>query len=127
MPLPYWMWNGVVSLEHDFMPLAYILNVIVLCLLMFPLIRSHFNRGEITRLKWLRISIGIVGCYLLVIHIALMVLLVSTGYYRPQISLEYEGYYRYTDFRPVRFGFIRLNAADCTPSRFWFPDGWRQE
>jgi len=20
MPLPYWMWNGVVSLEHDFVP-----------------------------------------------------------------------------------------------------------
>ena len=46
--------------------------------------------------------------------------------YRPEISLGLEGYYRYADFRPVRFGFIKSSAADCMPSRFWFPDGWRQ-
>jgi hypothetical protein len=127
MPLPYWMWNGVVSLEHDFMPHAYTLNVIVLCLLTFPAIRWVLNRVISPRLEWLRSVIGAVGCLLLLSHVALTVLLVSTGYYRPATSLGLEGHYRYTDFRPVRFGFIRSNAADCTPSRFWFPDGWRHD
>ena len=126
MPFPYWMWNGVVSLEHDFMPIAYILNVIVLSLLMFPAVRWVLNRFISPGLNWLRSLIGIVGCFLLLSHIALMSFLVSTGYYRPEISLGLEGYYRYSDFRPVRIGFIRSNAADCAPSRFWFPDGWSQ-
>jgi hypothetical protein len=125
MPLPYWMWNGVASLEHDFMPHVYILNVIVLCLLMFPSVRWILNRFISPRLKWLRVVIGAVGCLLLLSHVALTVLGISTGYYRPEISLGLEGYYRYADFRPVRFGFIKSSAADCTPSRFWFPDGWR--
>ena len=125
MPLPYWMWNGVVSLEHDFMPHAYILNVIVLCLLTFPAIRWILNRVISPRLKWLRIVIGVVGCFLLLSHVALMGFLISTGYYRPEISLGLRGYYSYAEFRPIRFGFIKSNAADCTPSRFWFPDGWR--
>lgn len=126
MPLPYWMWNGVASLEHDFMPHAYILNMIVLCLLMFPAIRWILNRVISPQLKWLRIVIGVVGCLLLLSHVALMGFLISTGYYRPEISLGLRGYYSYAEFRPVRFGFIKSNAADCTPSRFWFPDGWRQ-
>ena len=125
MPLPYWMWNGVASLEHDFVPHVYILNVIVLCLLMFPALRWVLHRVISYRLKWLQSIIGAVGCLLLLSHVALTVLLVSTGYYRPATSLGLEGYYRYTDFRPVRFGLIESNAPDCRPSRFWFPDGWR--
>lgn len=127
MPLPYWMRNGVVSLEHDFMPLAYILNVIVLCLLMFPAVRRILKYGIFSRSKWLRKALGIVGGLMLLSHIALTGLLVSSGFYRPQKSLGLEGYYRYADFRPVRFGFIKSNAAGCTPSRFWFPDGWHPE
>ncbi|MDQ1557446.1 MAG: hypothetical protein QOD32_506 [Pyrinomonadaceae bacterium] len=127
MPLPYWMWNGVASLEHSFMPLAYILNIIVLSLLMFPAVRWLLNRVVSNQSKWLRSVIGVTGCLLLLSHVALMGLLVSTGWYRPEISLGLEGYYRYTDFRPVRFGLAHSNAPVCRPSRFWFPDGWRHD
>lgn len=127
MPLPYWMWNGAASLEHDFVPLAYVLNVIVLCFLMFPAVRRILNRVLSPRFDWLQSVIGAVGCLLLLSHTALTVFLVSTGFYRPAMSLSLEGYYRYADFRPVRFGFIKSNAADCAPSPFWFPDGWRGE
>jgi hypothetical protein len=125
MPLPYWMWNGVASLEHDFMPHIYILNIIILCLLLFPVIRWILNRVVSPRLKWLRIVIGLIGGLLLLSHLALTGLLLSTGYFRPEMSLGLDGYYRYADFRPVRFGFIKSHAAACTPSPFWFPDGWR--
>ncbi|MDQ1590723.1 MAG: hypothetical protein QOG71_1350 [Pyrinomonadaceae bacterium] len=127
MPLPYWMWNGVASLEHDFMPLAYILNVLILSLLTFPAIRWVLHRVVSYRLKWLRRVIGAAGCLLLLSHVALTGLLISTGYYRPETSLGLEGYYRYTDFRPVRFGLVHSNATVCQPSRFWFPDGWRHD
>lgn len=125
MPLPYWMWYGVASLEHGFMPHVYILNVTVLCLLMFPAMRRVLNRLISSRLKRLRSIIGAAGCLLLLSHVALTLILVSTGYYRPDISLGLEGYYRYTDFRPIRFGLVESNAPACKPSRFWFPDGWR--
>jgi hypothetical protein len=127
MPLPYWMWNGVTSLEHDFMPLAYILNVIVFCLLIFPAARWILNRVTSPRLNWLRSIITAVRCLLLLCHIALTGFLVSTGFYRPTISLGLEGYCRYADFRPVRIGFIKSNAADCMQSPFWFQDGRRDK
>src|SRR3712207_4426394 len=62
MPLPYWMWNGVASLEHDFMPHVYVLNVTALCLLVFPALRRVLNRVMSYRLKWLRSIIGAAGC-----------------------------------------------------------------
>lgn len=127
MPLPYWMWNGVASLEHDFLPHIYILNVILLSLLLFPVVRWVLNRGIFTRLKWLRHVIAGVGFLLLISHVALTILMVSSGYYRPEKTLGLEDYYRYADFRPVRISVIKSNAPDCTPSRFWFPDGWRQK
>lgn len=120
MPLPYWMHTGVASLEHYFMPHIYILNVTILCLLMYPVIRRVLNRIVPPRLKWLRTAIGAFGCLLLLSHLALTGLLISTGYYRPVMSLELANYYRYTDFRPVGISLIKSNAPACTPSNFWF-------
>jgi hypothetical protein len=125
MPLPYWMWNGVVSLEHDFLPYVYILNVVLLCLLFFPIIRWVWDRVIAGRSPLLRSLIGAVGCILVIGHVALTVLAVSAGYYRPTTSLGLEGYNSYREFRPVRVGLYRSSAADCTPSPFWFPNGWQ--
>ena len=123
MPLPYWMWNGVVSLEHDFMPHVYVVNLILLGLLVFPLVRWLITK----RPGWLRRLLGAVGCVLLFAHIALTVFLISVGYYRPVTSLGLDGYIRYSDFRPIRISSVRSNAPACTPSPFWFPDGWKHD
>ena len=125
MPLPYWMWNGVSSLEHDFVPHVYILNTILLCVLMYPVVRWVLDRA-VSR-TWFRSLFGAFGSILLLSHIALTVLMISVGYFRPTTTLTLDGYYRYTDFRPVRIGFNRSNAPDCTPSPFWFPNGWQHE
>ena len=127
MPLPYWMWNGVSSLEHDFVPHVYILNIILLGLLLFPVIRWIFDRLVSRDSKWLRTAIAAAGVLLLATHVVLMLILVSVGFYRPATSLGLGDYYRYTDFRPVRFGFRRSNAPDCMPSTFWFPEGWQHK
>ena len=127
MPFPYWMWNGVVSLEHDFVPHIYILNILILGLLFFPVVRWIGDRAIFRDAKWLRTGIGAAGAILLLVHVALTLFLVSVGFYRPTTSLSLGDYYRYTDFRPVRFGLYSSNATACTPSKFWFPDGWQHE
>lgn len=125
MPLPFWMWNGVASLEHDFLPHVYILNIIILSLLLFPAVRWIINRLVSPDSKWLRTGISVVGILLLAVHVAIMLLLISVGFFQPTTSMGHDGYYSYTDFRPVRFGFRRSTAPDCIPSKFWFPDGWQ--
>ena len=125
MPLPYWMWTGVSSLEHHFVPHVYILNIVLLCLVFFPVVRWIVDRFVSRESKWLRTGIAAAGGLLLASHLALTILLVSIGVYRPAMSLELGEYYRYSDFRPVRLGLYRSSTIDCTPSTFWFPDGWQ--
>jgi len=60
------------------MPHVYVLNVSVLCLLIFPAMRWVLNRVISSRLKWLRSIMGVVGCLLLLSHVAFTVLLIST-------------------------------------------------
>jgi hypothetical protein len=123
MPLPYWMWNGVVSLEHDFMPHVYILNLVIIGLVIFPVVRWLMSN----RPGWLRNLLGAVGCVMVLAHVALTVILISVGFYRPVMSLALDGYYRYSDFRPVRVSWLGSNARECTPSPFWFPEGWKHD
>jgi hypothetical protein len=120
MPFPYSM-PLPVSLEYSFMPLAYVLNLAVLCLLVFPAVRWLLER---TASLGQRPAIGGIGCLLFVALVGFNVLLLAVGGWRPVFLLEpYDG--SYSDFRPVRFGVSP--AAVCTPSRFWFPKGWRTD
>ena len=127
LPLPYWMWNGVVSLEHDFVPHVYVLNFVILFLLFFPTVRFVWNRVFVWSPVWVRAAIVALGASAFAVHVALTVLMIGVGYYRPTTTLGQEGYYSYIDFRPVRIGFHRGNAPACTPSPFWFPNGWQRK
>ena len=127
MPLPYWMWNGVSSLEHDFMPHIYVLNIVLLSLLFFPIVRWIWIRIFRDRSTWIQAVFGAMGALLLFADLALTLLMVSSGYFRPTTSLSLDGYYSYNEFRPVRIGLYRSNAPDCTPSHFWFPNGWQHK
>jgi len=125
MPLPYTTW-GQLSLHYLVMPHVYLLNVIILCLLIFPAIRWLSNRIASAGLGWLRNIIGAVGGLFLLCGVAITVLAVSAGVLIPVISLKpYGG--SYSDLRPVRFGISKSPIEYCTPSRFWFPDGWHPE
>ena len=122
-PLPYWMWNGVVSLEHDFLPHIYVLDLIILFLLAFPFVRWLWNRAALGLPMWLKGSLAALGTSAIAVHVALTILMITMGWFQPAMSLEHSDYYRYSDLRPVRIGLYRSNAPDCTPSRFWFPNG----
>ena len=124
-PLPFWMWNGVASLEYEFTPHVYVLNAVILFLLFYPVIRRIWGAGFDGRLAWLQSLVGAAGALMLLGNAALICGLITVGYFRPAVSLELGEYYRYSDFRPVRIGFYRSNSPACTPSRFWFPNGWQ--
>jgi hypothetical protein len=125
MPLPYWMWNGAVSLEHEFAAHVYVLNIVLLCLLFFPGVQWALNRVLIRNRPSISRGLAVVASLLLVVHAAITILMVSGGWYRPTWSLGAAGYYNYSEFRPVRFGFYRSNAPPCVRSPYWFPEGWR--
>ena len=127
MPLPYWMWNGVSSMEHDFVPQVYLLNIVLLGLLFFPIVRWAWRRIFRQPLTWIQAVVGMVGALLLVTHLALTALMISIGFFRTTTSLSLDGYYSFTEFRPVRIGLYRSNAPDCTPSHFWYPNGWQHK
>ena len=122
MPLPYLMWNGVASLEHNFMPHVYVLDLVLIGLVLFPVVRWLMSK----RSAGMQNLFGAIGCALLLGHVALTIALVSGGVYRPVASLELEGFYRYSEFRPVKIGLWASSATNCTPSPFWFPDGQKK-
>ena len=124
-PLPFWMWNGVASLEYDFMPHVYVLNAVILFLLFYPVIRRdlgcdirrppgmaarHAGRRRAVDAAWQRSVYRRSG---------------RGRILSPNRVSELGEYYRYSDFRPVRIGFYRSNSPVCTPSRLWFPNGWQ--
>jgi hypothetical protein len=127
MPFPYLMSTGVTSLEYEFMPHVYILNVIVLSLLILPAARWVLKRVVPRESTLLQGAIGGVGCLLLSANFAFIILGLSIGYLRPTTSIGLEGYYSYSDFRPVRAGLNGSGAASCTPSPAWFPNGWQHD
>jgi hypothetical protein len=120
-PLPYWMWNGVASLEHDFLPHVYLLNVLLISLLLFPAIRWVWNRAFSGLPGWMRSSIAIAAALLLLSQLGLTILMVNIGALRPSTNFLLANDNRYSDLRPVRVGLHRSNAPVCTPSSFWFP------
>jgi hypothetical protein len=114
MPFPYISWTGVSSLEYEFMPLVYGLNVLALSVpawwLTSLLLRS-FSEGR----SGIRIALGITGSTLALVMLAGLALRMSIGSWRPTASLGLYGQETYFDLRPVRFTVNDLHYQ-CTPS-----------
>lgn len=123
MPLPYTRWTGVSSLEYEFMSSIFILNILILSAVAFPFVSWVVGRVAPTDRVRRRNALGFAGLVLLLGHGALSILLLQAGFYRPVPTIA-SGYETYGEFRPIRFTFKNLRY-DCTPSPYWFKDGWR--
>ncbi|MEX1132442.1 MAG: hypothetical protein WEC15_04385 [Flavobacteriales bacterium] len=122
MPLPYMQFGGASSLEYEFMPHAYFMNLVVLCALAFPVVRWMFRRSALAVSTRPRLVIGVVGSVLIAARAGLLALSISIGWLQPTASIG-DHYEPYTDFRPV--GFCPHDGHyECKPSPYWFPDGW---
>lgn len=120
MPLPYIRWTGVSSEEYAFMPLVYVLNVLVLSALAWPLTRLLLRRLPEKRSS-IRTGLGLTGFTLALVVTAGVAVLMSIGAWRPTSSLALYRGDTYFDLRPVRFTLNDLHY-ECTPSPTWFPN-----
>ena len=124
MPLPYVRWSGVSSMEYFYMPSIFVLNIIILFAIAFPFVSWAVKRVASTDQSRRRGMLRFAGLTLLLSVGAWNILLVQSGFYKVPVSTIASGYETYSEFRPVRFTFKRLHY-DCTPSGYWFKDGWR--
>ena len=120
MPLPYIQWTGVSSIEYEFMPPMYAMNILVLWALAWPLTRLLLQLLPKKRSS-IRTGLGLTGLTLALIVTAGVTLLVGIGEWRPTACLGLYGRDRYVDLRPVRFTVNDLHY-ECTPSPSWFPN-----
>jgi hypothetical protein len=124
LPLPYAMPTGASSMQFDVMPQVYVLNMVILCLLAYPLHRVFVNRVGASTESVLRLWVGGVGLTLCVVIVAVVIFLLGTKQVFPVLTFGDSPYSRYIEFRPVA---IRIGAGndECTRSPYWFPQGWR--
>ena len=58
MPLPYIEWSGVSSMEYEFMPQVYVLNILLLLALAWPITSLLLRRLAEKRTRF-RIGLGV--------------------------------------------------------------------
>ena len=116
LPLPYTQFGGVSSMEYLFMPLAYIVNVILLGLIFF--FSARFVMNKILKRSYL-ISAGLAVCGFVLASLSLfMEILITVSMYAIFVfSIGDDIYHPYTSYRPVG---ISTTHYECKPSEFWF-------
>jgi peptidoglycan/LPS O-acetylase OafA/YrhL len=124
MPLPYIRWAGVSSMEYELMPSILIVNILILFAIAFPFVSWAVRKVAPPDQCRRRSMLNFAGLALLLSISAWTILLVQSGVYKIPVTTIASGYETYGEFRPVRFTFKDLHY-DCTPSNYWFKDGWR--
>jgi hypothetical protein len=120
-PLPYAVPSHASSLEFSFMPHVFVLNLLLISLLLFPIIRTLHRgiRHKVALRRWVvRVaSVLLVGlCFIRGL---------SFTFGHPVASIG-SAWLPYRDLRPVGLSssYLVHSKGNCTPSAFWFPDGW---
>ena len=124
MPFPYIRYSEVSSMEYFYMPSMLVVNILILFAIAFPFVSLAVRKVASPDQRVRRGVLSFAGLALLLIVGALTVLLFRTGIYKIPVSTVASDYESYSEFRPIRFTFKDLHY-DCTPSKYWFKDGWR--
>lgn len=116
-PLPYERFSGVSSLHYDLMPHLYLLDIALLCAIVYPLVRAVTRRAPDHARRFVSISMAVVGFLLCSGVTVSNVFRLRTEEWSPveSVARSYESYW---DARPVGASFDR--HYDCKPSTFWF-------
>jgi hypothetical protein len=123
MPLPYIRYSEVSSMEYFYMPSIFIVNILILFAIAFPFVSWAIKKVASPEQRMRRSMLSFAGLVLLFGINSWTILLLRPGAYHP-VSTIASGYETYGEYRPVRFTFKDLHY-DCTPSNYWFKDGWR--
>lgn len=116
LPLPYTQFSGVSSMEYLFMPLAYIINVIILGLLFY--FSTRFVLNKVFKHSYIiGIGLSVAGSALAILSLIMELLMAVSMYAVIVVSIGDDIYHPYTSYRPVGIG---TTHYDCKPSEFWF-------
>lgn len=118
MPFPYVRWSQVSSMEYEYAPFVWLLNLTILFGLAFPFVFWAVKKFASDSQKR-RAAGGILGLILAVVAAVWTILLLQVGLYKYPVAVISDPDGNYKDFRPVKFTFKSLDY-DCTPSNFWF-------
>ena len=124
MPLPYIRYSEVSSMEYFYMPSIFIVNILILFAIAFPFVSWAVKKVASPEQRMRRSLLCFAGLVLLLSISAWTIHLVRSGVYKIPVSTVASGYETYREFRPIRFTLKDLHY-DCTPSNYWFKDGWR--
>lgn len=113
-PLPYTRWSGVSSMEYDFVPYFYLLNVLIYAA---PLVWAQrwLLRG---RPRWVGLVAQVVGGVVVAAGVARASVFLFFSLWVPAFSISMPPYDHLYDLRPV--GWVDRPHYACTPSEFWF-------
>jgi len=114
-PLPFVQYGGWSSLHYNFMPHIYVLDVIVLTLLTYPLTRMLGDRFVKSTTAH-RVN-AVVSCAVAVIALGIQVPFAST-FFHPVATLG-SSQTSYWSYRPVSITTDVLRYH-CSPSSYWF-------
>jgi hypothetical protein len=125
-PLPYFRWGGFSSLIDVFMPAVYIANIFLLTAAFFLLSRRLVCRMASPEHPRRRTILGLVGATFLALATIWNTFIIAGGERVPVMSIADDPSGDYLEFRPVALisPVFRFDNS-CTPSAWWFPDGWK--
>jgi hypothetical protein len=115
LPFPYFQWSTVSSMEYDWIPWIFVLNVALLTLAASPMARWLSRRLRRPRWGWLGLTLLVAIIAVQAVRINTF-LVFSTDRFR---GGEFE--LAFTDLRPTAL-YFGGGSYECTPSPFWFPE-----
>jgi hypothetical protein len=119
-PLPFMRMSPVTSVTILFAPHGYLLDVVLVGGALLAL--GNMVRARRPSMKARPFLPGGLGAALLVTQVLWHGVLWAQGIELPVTSIAMKPYDSYSEFRPVRLD--SWGRLWCTPSRWWFPDGW---
>lgn len=117
MPLPYTRWSQASSLEFNFMPHIYILNLFILFLLFYPLVRLLMKQVLSSKENKLKSLVAYIGIGLTLLSFILKA--PHYLHYNLEFSILNPLTERYSEIRPIKFIF-NDGHYECSPSEYWF-------
>ncbi len=115
LPFPYYQWSLVSSMEYNWIPWIFALNLLLLTALVWWPAQLVACRLRHPAWGWVMLALGLVGLALQALKIS-AIMVSTTDSFRAG-----EGRQTLTQLRPIGL-YLGANGYDCMPSPFWFPE-----
>jgi hypothetical protein len=115
LPFPYFQWSSVSSMEYGWIPWIFALNVVLLTLAAWPLVRWLSRRLRRPQWGWLALALLVAIVAIQAMRINTFLVFSTDAFRGGEFDLAL------TDLRPAAL-YFGGGSYECTPSPFWFPE-----